>query len=212
MFALEYIQKKYSLNLNQHQMPIEIPNTNRKDLASLFGELGYKKGAEIGTERGVYSDQLCARNPGLHLYCIDAWQCYSGYREHVTQEKLDDFVEETKERLAKYHVDLIRKFSVAAATDFDDNSLDFVYIDANHRFQDVINDICYWLPKVRQGGILSGHDFVKRNNPAYQCHVVEAVSGYTAAYRIRPWFIMGRKEVRENEHRDKPRSWLWVKE
>ncbi len=210
MLELEHIQQKYNLNLDQRRLPIEIPNTNRKDLATLFYELGFKVGAEIGTEQGKYAEQLCQRNPEVHLYCVDAWQCYSGYREHVSQDKLNQFVITTENRLLQYNVDLIRKFSIDAACDFENKSLDFVYIDANHSYQNVVNDICSWLPKVRKGGILSGHDFVRRKNPGYQCHVVEAVTGYTGAYRIKPWFILGRKEVRPEEHRDKPRSWLWV--
>jgi len=209
--ALEYIKEKYDLNLNQHRMPIEIPNTNRKDLAKLFYELDYETGAEIGVERGNYSEILCKRNPNLHLYCIDAWECYPEYREHVSQEKLDRFYDETKDRLSKWDANLIRGFSVDAAKDFDNKSLDFVYIDANHNFQNVTNDICAWLPKIKKGGIISGHDFIRRKGTSYQVHVVEAITGYTQAYRIKPWFVFGRKAIIENERRDKPRSWMWIK-
>ena len=42
---------------------------------------------------------------------------------------------------------------------FEDNSLDFVFIDASHEYEDVKNDILAWLPKVKRGGILAGHDY-----------------------------------------------------
>ena len=42
---------------------------------------------------------------------------------------------------------------------YEDNSLDFVFIDASHKYIDVKEDIINWLPKVRKGGILAGDDF-----------------------------------------------------
>ena len=198
--------------MNQHRLPIEIPDVTRNDLASLFYELGYKIGAEIGVERGAYSEVLCKRNPNLKLYCVDAWAAYAGYREHVPQSKLDDFYEFTRDRLSDYDCELIRAFSMDAISRFAENSLDFVYLDANHEFQQVVNDISEWSKKVRPGGIISGHDFIRRKNKDYYMHVIEAVTGYTSSWQIRPWFLMGRKEAVERERRDKPRSWMWIKE
>lgn len=53
----------------------------------------------------------------------------------------------------------IRKSSVEAAKDFEDMSLDAVYIDAEHDFESVRADIKAWRPKLKFGGVLSGHDF-----------------------------------------------------
>lgn len=50
--------------------------------------------------------------------------------------------------------------SSAEATWFDDGSLDFVFIDADHRYEGVSRDIDAWAPKVKRGGILAGHDFI----------------------------------------------------
>lgn len=211
MDTLQFITKKFNLDLNQNS-PIEIPNTNRETLAELFGELGFKVGAEIGTEQGMYAEVLCRFNPEVKLFCIDPWQTYQGYREHVTQTKLNDFYEITKNRLARYNFELIRKFSIDAAKDFPDNYLDFVYIDANHEYRHVVDDLSEWTPKVRKGGIVSGHDFIRRkNNDKQLMHVVHAVIGYTESYFIKPWFVMGRKNAKEGELRDKPRSWFWIK-
>jgi hypothetical protein len=194
------------------RMPIEIPNFGREDLAGLLGELGFGFGAEIGVETGEYSETLCRRNPGLQLYCVDAWRAYSGYREHVSQEKLDAFYETAKARLEPLGCTLIRKFSMEAVKGFMPHTLDFVYIDANHEYRHVVEDISEWIKRIRPGGIIAGHDYMKRVGSGYQVHVVEAVQGYTTAYHIRPWFVLGSKDVREGETRDRPRSWMWVKE
>jgi len=191
---------------------VEIPNMDRHDLPTLFHELGFTKGAEIGVERGVYSKTICQRMLGVKLFLVDPWKAYRGYREHVSQEKLDGFYEETKERLRDYDVELVRKFSVDAAKDFENESLDFAYLDGNHEYSHVVNDLTAWVPKVKIGGIVSGHDFISRKNPEYLMGVIPAVRGYQEAYRIPTLYIIGRKERIEGEKRDNTRSWMFVKE
>jgi hypothetical protein len=193
------------------RMPIEIPNAGRDRLAVLFAELGFTKGAEIGVEQGAYSEVLCKANPGLKvLYCVDAWQHYAGYRDHVNQQKLDGFYIATKARLAPYPAVLMRAFSLDAIKVFEPNGLDFCYIDAAHDLVSVINDLAAWSKLVRPGGIIAGHDYCRTKND-FQLHVVDAVNAFTNAYRISPWFLLGTKEERPGEIRDKRRSFLWVK-
>jgi predicted O-methyltransferase YrrM len=56
-------------------------------------------------------------------------------------------------------VKVIRDFSISAATTFEDNYLDFVYIDADHTEKAVYEDLHAWWTKVRPGGIVAGHDY-----------------------------------------------------
>ena len=53
---------------------------------------------------------------------------------------------------------MIRKSSSDAAKEFEQESVDLVFIDANHSYESVKNDIVLWLPKVKRG-VLSGHDY-----------------------------------------------------
>jgi tRNA(Arg) A34 adenosine deaminase TadA len=46
---------------------------------------------------------------------------------------------------------------------FAEESLDFIYIDANHKYEFVLQDLKLWFPKLRKGGIFAGHDFLKMN-------------------------------------------------
>jgi hypothetical protein len=87
------------------------------------------------------------------LYCIDPWELDKGYEEYWADEqsKLDELYEETKKRLSGYNCEIIRKTSMEAVKDFEPNSLDFVYIDANHHFDYVVNDIIEWEKIVRPG-------------------------------------------------------------
>lgn len=128
---------------------------SRIDLAKYFAELGLTIGAEIGVDGGVYSAKLCEANPKLKLYCIDPWDLNEG----TSRERRIRKYAEAKERLKPYNAKLIRKFSMDAVKDFKDGSLDFVYIDGNHNFDYVMQDIIEWSKKVKKGGIIAGHDY-----------------------------------------------------
>jgi len=215
MKALDYIFKKYNLNPNQRS-PIEIPNQNRYHLAHLFNELGYKTGAEIGVEEATYSKAICERVKNVKLYCVDPWKVYRRRhkdfnRKEPDQKMCDEFYEISKKRLEPYNARIIRKTSMEAVKNFEPNSLDFVYIDGHHEFRHAVDDISEWIKIVRTGGIISGHDYCRRKDWRYLVQVVEAVKGYTQAYHIKHWFVMGRKEIIEGEARDACRSWFWVK-
>ena len=200
----EYLKNKFQLDYSQ-KSPIKI-NINRFfGLSSLFHDLGYKVGAEIGTDNGRYTKWLFIKNRGVKIYCIDPYLAYEDYVESHQrgQEDMDQHFENAKQRLAQFNVEFIRKPSMEAVKDFKDESLDFVFIDGNHTFQYVVNDIAEWEKKVRPGGIVSGHDYwrsydskkplyVKTLNPVEKIKLVQvkdAVKGWTGANRISPWFV-----------------------
>lgn len=153
-------------------MKIELNETtkNRKDLAKLFTGVG----AEIGVERAVFSKRIA--QTATKLFCIDPWLVYKGYREHVTQENLDTFFKEAQDRMKPYNCQFIRKSSMDAVKDFTDESLDFVYIDANHQYDNVRDDIREWSKKVKKGGIVAGHDYLERKEGDTFFGVVKALS------------------------------------
>ena len=210
MDTLDFITKEYNLTINEHGYT-EIPNAGRETMAEFFGKLGFTEGVEIGVEQGLFAESLCKGSPDLHLYCVDAWLAYPGYRDHVSQERLDKFFENTKERLSPYNVEYIRKYSMDAVKDIPDESLDFVYIDANHELPWVIDDIYHWDKKVKPGGIISGHDYYESKRTYTKCHVKYAVDCYVRAFRIKPWFIWGAQAKIPGTIRDSSRSWMWVK-
>ena len=123
----------------------------RNELAEYFNELGFKTGAEIGVNRGFYSRQLCRSIPDLKLYCVDPWVIKIPRHEEKYQEALT--------MLSPFDTHIIRKTSMEAVKDFEDESLDFVYIDGDHSYQAVKDDLREWSKKVRKGGIISGHDY-----------------------------------------------------
>lgn len=212
METLEYIVEKFNLDLNQKHMPVEIPNFGRNQLAELLHELDFGIGVEVGVAGGEYSAILCKANPQMMICGIDPWQPHRAYRDYTKQSTFDKLYKDSLDRLSKYkNYRFIREFSMDAVKHFKDGSVDFVYIDANHSFPTVTEDIHHWLKKIKKGGIISGHDYFKPSNNA-PIHVVQVLQGYTDAYRIKPWFILGNEANDEGFIRDQPRSWMWVKQ
>ena len=194
--------------------PTIIAGVDRDTLAKWFCEWGFTEGVEVGTRTGAYAEVLCASNPKLHLTCVDPWLSYDGYLEFVNQQnRQDKYYRVAKERLLKYNCSLIRKFSVDGAKDFPDESLDFVYIDGNHSLLYVLQDLYAWIPKIKKGGVISGHDYLWFE--WYKdLQVVEALEAYIKANRIKQWYVLGRNRkptTNPNKLSRYARSWMWVK-
>lgn len=209
---LRYFLDKYHLEPEIGKVPIEIPDVGRNDMATLFSELDYKVGVELGVEKGRFSKVLCEANPQATIYLIDCWNAYDEYRKDLNQGQMDGFLEQTKQRLKPYsNYEIVKAWSMDAVKQFKDESLDWVYIDANHTLPYVMPDLIEWSKKVRPGGIISGHDYLMSNRLRSNMHVVYAVKCYTKAYRVFPWFVLGAKRFVNRQHRDKARSFMWVK-
>jgi len=209
--TLALLVQRYGVDLSRRS-PIEIPGTSRKDLPGLFAACGFTTGAEIGVWTGAFAAALCRANSALHLLCVDPWQPYTDYRDTKEKRKWPGIYEQAQATLAPYHCDLIRQFSMEAVKDVPLDSLDFVYIDGNHSFEFVVQDLAFWSRRVRSGGIISGHDYQHYPSKRWCFHVVEAVNAYTDAYQIAPWFVLGTKaETARQEEEHRFRSYLWVK-
>lgn len=150
---------------------------SRLELAKLFADKGYTLGAEIGVLDGYYSEVLLKTIPKLRLYAIDPWKEYDGFKTKRIQPFLDKAYEGALQKLSAYNCEVIRKTSMEAVSLFKDGCLDFVYIDANHDYPYIKEDIEAWTPKVRKGGIVAGDDYyISRNNIG----VIKAVDEYVA--------------------------------
>jgi predicted O-methyltransferase YrrM len=129
--------------------------------------------AEIGCWAGESTALFAAAVKTV--YAIDAWDfevCNEGV---LSTKALFGLAEKTFDRRALEFPNIvkIKELSLIAATTFKRQSLDMVYIDANHDYESVLNDIKSWIPNVKYGGIVAGHDYTT-SEPEYG--VVQAVN------------------------------------
>lgn len=192
------------------ELPFEIPNFGRNQLAALLRELDFKKGVEVGVAAGEYSEILSHYNPQMTVIGIDPFVPYKGYQDYKRQKTLDGLEQSAMDvSIRQSNYILIKQFSMDVLGDFEDNSLDFVYIDANHAEPFVSQDIEGWYKKVRPRGILAGHDYIKLRGHA--CDVIKAVNRFTKEKFIYPWFVLGREAKEPGVIRDDVRSWMIIK-
>ena len=127
---------------------------SRTELLEYFKELGFKKGAEVGVAYGIFSKRMLDVIPNLNLLCVDCWG--SRKRHHCYSDAI--------KTLGVYPgANIICATSMVAVRQIPHRWLDFVYIDANHTYESVLEDITGWTKRVRRGGIVSGHDYYLSN-------------------------------------------------
>lgn len=158
----------------------------RNDIGKLLESLkltGF--GVEIGVEHGLYSKVLLSTTKLNKLYLIDLWETqpveiYRDMSNSVTQDiqnkRYQDVLGLTKEYPDR--VVMMKMDSVVAAKTFDDNFFDFIYIDANHKYEAVKNDISAWYPKLKNNGLFSGHDYLDVINKFGEFGVKRAVDEF----------------------------------
>ncbi len=136
----------------------------QRELLELLRPLGrHLSGAEIGVWDGETSEALLRELPDLELWMIDPWRPYDGQSNtgNLPQESFDRARESalwwTAPALRRRHV--LPEASPSAARHFAERSLDFVFIDGNHLYEAVRDDIVAWWPKIRPGGVIAGHDY-----------------------------------------------------
>jgi len=118
--------------------------------------------AEIGVFSGESTRNFLDSGKILHLFAIDPW--IGGYDPGDYGSDCKNFNEVERlfiERISPYSkmVSILKMKGDEASKYFKDNSLDFVYIDANHKYEAVCQDINIWSKKVKKGGFISGHDY-----------------------------------------------------
>lgn len=176
--------------------------TRKVGLIDMFKDLGFKVGVEVGTDHGGYARDICSRFPEVKLYTIDPWTAYTEGDEVKSQAEVDQIYEEAKALLAPFpNCEIIRKTSMEAVKDFAPESIDFVFIDGNHEYEYVLEDITEWSKIVRSGGIVCGHDY--KIDPSRKYGVVEAVNEYAGQHGIYDLTIL-----RKGSYVD---CWMWRK-
>jgi hypothetical protein len=191
--------------------PAKIPNCSRNDLPQFLVDMGYKTGAEIGVHKGEFTEKFC--QAGLVMYAIDPWTAYRGGGRGTQSQARQDFLYGHAQRiLAPYeNCTIIRAPSMEAVKQFKDGDLDFVYIDADHSFLHIAQDLVEWGRKVRSGGVVSGHDYVYYRSRTTDTiiQVQPVVDAYVKAFEIKNFYIFGTLR-KPNDKDDVVPSWMFI--
>src|SRR5262245_15802256 len=122
--------------------------------------------AEIGVWKGWFSRRIVDRLAPRKLWLVDPWRfrpdlpgAWYGGALAKAQADMDAIHDDVVRNLGSLPgVTVLRAPSVEAAKSVEDGSLDWVYVDGDHSYQGVIDDLTAWLPKVRPGGLVVGDD------------------------------------------------------
>lgn len=154
----------------------------------IFTKLTHRiKAVEVGVGEGLFSETLLAIKDMKEFYGVDPYLKYPEYLDtpiiyhndsyYDSQEGLDTLYTLVYNKYSLYsNATLLRQTSVDAALNFSDEYFDFVYIDANHSYSYVMQDLESWWPKVAPGGFLCGDDYEPAG--AIDFEVIEAVNDF----------------------------------
>jgi hypothetical protein len=117
---------------------------------------------EVGSWKGKSSAYMAVEiansNKNIKFDCVDTWRG-SIEHENIDIEQLYNTFLSNMKPVADYYSHH-RMTSVEASKLYENNSLDFVFIDACHEYECVKEDIISWLPKIKNGGVIAGHDYI----------------------------------------------------
>ena len=164
--------------------------------------------AEIGVWKGGFSERILATTQPALLYLIDPWRFQSAYPDRMyggkvaaNQAAMDAIHDDVAARLGVLrNVRIIRAFAREAAAHLPDESLDWVFIDGNHYYEHVREDLDIFARKLKPGGYVTGDDYDWE--PALDFPVKRAVTEFVAAGRAEPVLVKNgqfilRKETRQ---------------
>jgi hypothetical protein len=172
---------------------------------ALLNELFCEKkvGVEIGVHMGDLSWRLLGSNRNIFLYLVDPWEecgadsSYASTEDHInryTQAEHDEAMRQAMNNVEMFkgQYKVLRMTSEEAAKQFPDESIDFVFIDGDHSYEGCAKDIDLWYPKLKDGGLLSGHDYRDGRNYGVKQAVHEFAAREGTQFRTGEnytWFV-----------------------
>lgn len=139
------------------------------DSGSHFVEVGVWKGMSAC----FMAVEIINSGKDIKFDCVDTWE-YVETSKEIKEEQFKDLFEIFKKNIEPIQdrIGIVRSLSWEGSKYYKDESLDFVFIDAGHDHESVTKDLISWFPKIKNGGIISGHDY------HYDCGVFTAVNEF----------------------------------
>lgn len=116
-------------------------------------------GAWLGCSAAYMAVEIANSGKKIKFDCIDNWQGagLESLKPVINNTVYQTFLKNIEP--VKDYINPITGNSIEVCNMYANGSLDFVFIDAAHDYESVLQDINAWFPKVRNGGMISGHDY-----------------------------------------------------
>jgi predicted O-methyltransferase YrrM len=136
------------------------PNLYQNAVKKYNNAVFVEVGTWLGRSAAFLAVEVINAKKNIQIHCVDTWE---GGPEHQDMDvvKKGELYEQFLKNIepVKEYIKPIRMDSAKAAELYEDNSVDFVFIDAGHEYESVKKDMEVWYPKVKNGGIFAGHDY-----------------------------------------------------
>lgn len=185
--------------LDNFKPPIRKPNTYWQTIQGYFdfqglyshfafdhpsGSRFVEVGSWLGASMCYLATEVKNREKNIEIFAVDTWRGSDeeAHRQEISKMGGEDvlfarFNAHLKNAGVDHLVKPLRMTSVEASKLFADESLDVVFIDASHKYKDVLEDLRHWYPKVKKGGKISGHDYVPSHKMSVS-GVIKAVNEF----------------------------------
>jgi len=124
--------------------------------------------------------EIANSNKNIDFYCVDLWSGVVSYSINKNIKSDDIVYTEFTNNISAVsnYIKPLRMSSLEAAASFEDNTIDFIFIDASHDYENVKADLAAWYPKLKITGVIGGHDYAGRIG------VVKAVDEFVLEYKL----------------------------
>jgi len=119
---------------------------------------------EVGSWKGMSSCFMAVEiiNSGKNIQfdCVDTWEFFDWFVD-IQKSAYENLYEIFLENIepVKNNINVVKMISWEGASNYENESIDFVFIDAGHDYESVKKDLISWLPKVKKSGVIAGHDY-----------------------------------------------------
>jgi len=130
-------------------------------MVSMFDNAEFVEiGCDCGQSSCFIGVEIINQNKNIKLNLVDTWSDseLNNPNGYPSYDLFCKNIEPIKEKLGN-KLNVIKNYSVNASKLFENESLDFIFIDANHEYKFVMEDLNAWFPKLKKGGIIAGHDY-----------------------------------------------------
>jgi len=145
---------------------------------------------EVGSWKGKSSSFMAVEiiNSGKQISfdCVDTWEGSKEHQGYSCISRLFEIFQENMKPL-EGNYNAIKMKSMEAVKLYEDESIDFIFLDASHEYEDVKNDIIHWMPKLKETGIIGGDDYGNRYFPGVK-KAVEEIFNNNFKYKESTWY------------------------